>query len=80
MPEVVCCRPEGTYIMWLDFSAYGYSAEEIRELIYREANVFLESGNMFDPDNGDGYERICVPMSREVLKEAFERIAKAFNR
>lgn len=80
MPEVVCFRPEGTYIMWLDFRAYGYSAEEIRKRIYKDANVFLEGGTMFDPDQGAGYERICVPMSRSVLKEAFERIAKAFDR
>lgn len=79
MPGVTCYRPEGTYIMWMDFRKTGYSAEEIRKRIYVDANVFLESGSMFDPDEGDGFERICVPMSRKVLQEAFERIEKAFR-
>lgn len=78
MPKVKCARPEGTYILWMNFRGYEYSAEEIRKRIHKDANVFLESGTLFDPDNGEGYERICLPMSRSVVKEAFYRIEKAF--
>lgn len=79
MPKVKCFRPEGTYIMWMDFQEYGLTAEEIHKKIYIDANVVLEGGLMFDPENGAGFERICVPTSRKVIQEVFERIASQFE-
>jgi cystathionine beta-lyase len=79
MPKVKCFRPEGTYIMWMDFRDYGLSASEIHRKIYIDANVVLEGGAMFDPDEGAGFERICVSTRRAVIKEVFERIAKQFE-
>ncbi len=79
MPRVKCRRPDGTYIMWLDFRAYGLTPEEIRDRIYNKANVLLEGGRMFDPDRGAGFERVCVPSPRSLLREAFERIAAQFE-
>lgn len=80
LPEVVCWRPEGTYVLWMDFSKMGFSQEELIKCIYEEANVALESGFKFDPDGSVCYERICVPMSRQVLKEAFYRIEAALHK
>jgi len=79
MPKVKCRRPDGTYIMWMDFRAYGLSSEEIHDKIYKRANVILERGYFFDPDLGVGFERMCIPSPRSVLKEAFERMAKEFE-
>ena len=79
MPRVKCFRPEGTYIMWMDFGGYGLSAQEIHHKIYIDANVVLEGGAMFDPDHGDGFERICVSTRRSLLQEVFERIALQFG-
>lgn len=79
MPKVKFVRPEGTYVFWMDFRAYGLSAEEIRRKIYIDANVILESGTMFDPDQGEGFERICLSSPRSIIKEAFNRIAAQFK-
>lgn len=79
MPKVKFVRPEGTYIFWMDFREYGLSVEEIRRRIYVDANVVLESGAMFDPDLGDGFERVCLSSPRPIIVKAFERIAKAFE-
>lgn len=79
MPKVKCFRPEATYIMWMDFGAYGLTPEEIHKKIYVDANVVLEGGSMFDPNLGQGFERICVPASRTVIEEVFNRIAKQFE-
>ena len=79
MPKVKCVKPEGTYIFWMDFRGYGISAEEIRKRIYVNANVVLESGTMYDPDQGAGFERICLSSPRSMVQEAFERIAKEFD-
>ncbi|HAK46108.1 MAG TPA: aminotransferase [Spirochaeta sp.] len=79
MPKVKFVRPEGSYIFWMDFRGYELSAEEIRKKIYIDANVILESGTLFDPDNGEGFERICLSSPRPIIKEAFLRIAAEFK-
>jgi cystathionine beta-lyase len=78
LPLVKTVRPQGTYIMWLDFRSYGLSEGEIRDRIYNKANVILEGGSLFDPDLGAGFERICLPSPRSMIIDAFERIAAEF--
>ena len=79
MPKVKCVRSEGTYVLWMDFRDYGISAEEIRKRIYNNANIVLESGKLYDPDLGDGFERICLSSPLSIVQEAFKRIAKSFE-
>ncbi len=78
MPNVKMTVPEGTYIIWMDFSGYGISDEEVHRRIYSEANVLLEDGFRFG-DGGNGFQRMCIPSPRPVIEEAFERIARAFE-
>lgn len=78
MPQVKVRIPEGTYVMWMDFSAYGLSPDEIQDRIYNKANVILENGSMFG-EEGLQYQRICLPSPRPIIKEAFERIANEFE-
>jgi cystathionine beta-lyase len=78
MPKVKVRIPEGTYIMWMDFSAYGLSPEEVHDRIYSKANVILEDGKMFG-EEGLSYQRICIPSPRPMIREALERIARAFE-
>lgn len=78
MPELKVVIPEGTYVMWLDFGAYNLSAEEIHDRIFNKANVLLEDGNMFG-EEGEMYQRICIPSPRPLIQEAIERIAREFE-
>lgn len=78
MPKVKVRIPEGTYIMWMDFSGYGLTPEEVHDRIYNKANVLLEDGKMFG-EEGLHFQRICIPSPRPIIKEAFERIAKEFE-
>ncbi|SHK72328.1 Aminotransferase class I and II [Hespellia stercorisuis DSM 15480] len=80
MPKAKCRRPEGTYILWIDLRDYEMTPEEIHHRIYDEAGVILEGGEMFCENLGKGFERICVPSPRSVLKEAIDRMAAAMNR
>ncbi len=79
LPKVKCVRPEGTYIFWMDFRGYGLTRDEIRKKIYIDANVVLEEGRMYDPDQGTGFERICLSAPRSLVQEAFRRIAREFE-
>lgn len=78
MPTVKVNIPEGTYVMWMDFRGYGVSPKEIHHLIYNVANIILEDGEVFG-EEGTGFQRICVSSPRLLIKEALERIAKAFE-
>ncbi|UJF26102.1 MalY/PatB family protein [Planococcus sp. 107-1] len=78
MPEVKVIIPEGTYVMWLDFSGYNISAKEIHDRIFNKANVLLEDGNMFG-EEGEMYQRICIPSPRPLIQEALERISREFE-
>ncbi len=79
LPKMKCVKPEGTYILWMDFRGYGLSRDEIRKKIYVDANVALEEGTMFDPDKGEGFERMCLSSPRAMVQEAFKRIAEQFK-
>ncbi|MEH7438618.1 MalY/PatB family protein [Neobacillus drentensis] len=78
MPMVKVRIPEGTYIMWMDFSGYGLTPDEVHDRIYNKANVLLEDGKMFG-EEGLHFQRICIPSPRPIIKEAFERIAREFE-
>lgn len=79
LPWVKAYRPEGTYCLWLDFSACGLPDEEIHRRIYEDANVVLQDGTVHDPLHGQGFQRICVPCSRSVLLAALARITAQFQ-
>ena len=79
MPKVKCFRPEGTYILWLDFRDYGLSQADLRQRIYINANVILKSGSVFGEETGFGFERVCVPTRRALIKEALMRISHEFK-
>ena len=78
MPKVKCAKPEGTYLLWMDFSGYGLSDEEVHRRIYEKAWVILEDGEMFE-EKRPGWQRMTMTAPRYRILEAFERIAKEFE-
>lgn len=80
MPDVHVRRPEGTYILWIDFAdrcrSLGIDGAELHRRIYDDAKVILQDGSNFDPEGGEFFQRMCVPSSRGVILEACKRIAR----
>ncbi|MBF0779182.1 MalY/PatB family protein [Streptococcus cuniculi] len=72
-------KPEGTYLVWLDFSAYGLSHEEVHEKLRKEARVVLNDGVTF---GGEGicHARFNAATPFETVQEACERIARVFEK
>jgi len=69
--------PEGSYLLWLDFSAFGLSDSEINERILRKAKVWLDYGLMFGRE-GEYFQRINCATPRSILEQALEAICKQF--
>ena len=78
LPKVRLIEPEGTFLLWIDFSAYGLSDAELDYLIVNKAKVWLDRGTMFGKE-GECYQRINIATPRPLLKDALNRIKNAFG-
>ena len=69
--------PEGTFLLWLDFRKTGLDSDKIFERLMKNG-LWLQNGKDFGRA-GDGFMRMNVATSREIVKEALKRIEKAFE-
>ena len=75
--KIKVMKPQGTYLIWLDFSAYDISDEELRSLLRDEAKVILNRGLDFG-EEGALHARLNVAMPTSVLEEVCQRIITTF--
>ncbi len=76
-PQIKVLVPEGTYLLWLDFSKTGLSDSEINDRILNKAKVWLDSGSMFGKE-GEKFQRINCATPRIILEDALKRICSQF--
>lgn len=74
-PQAIVTQLEGTYLMWVDFSAYGPSSDELADRLLHEANVCVNAGTMYGEEAGRKYIRINLAIQRARLEEGFRRMA-----
>ena len=68
-------EPDGTYLLWVDFSAYEQDDRVLGRKFLHDAGVWLDHGTMFGPE-GEGYQRINIACPRAILEKAFDRMQK----
>ena len=76
--KIKVMKPQGTYLIWLDFSAYDISDEELRKLLRDEAKVILNRGLDFG-EEGALHARLNVAMPTSILEEVCQRIIASFS-
>lgn len=69
-------KPEGTYLLWLDFNDIGKTTNELDELLLNKGKVMLNNGEMFGP-GGEGFFRLNIGCPRSVLEDGLKRIKLA---
>ena len=88
MPKVKAVLPEASYLAWLDFSDYGLTHEQLKDLLINEAKVALNDGTTFGvrdhrgatAEIGKDYEccfRLNLGCPKSMLLDVLERIAQA---
>jgi len=77
LPEVKVMKPEATYLIWIDFSAYGLTNEDLNQKLI-EGGVGLNRGVQFGKQ-GSGFMRMNIGCPKSVLEEALIRIRKVFK-
>ena len=73
LPGVSMKKPEGTYLIWLDFSGTGMTTAELDDMIIQKAKLWLDSGAIFGKA-GEGFQRINTACPQSILREALERL------
>jgi cystathionine beta-lyase len=77
--KVKVMKPEATYLIWLDFTAYGMNDAELIKFTVEKARVGLNNGGRFGM-SGDGWLRINIGCQRSTLEEALQRLGSAFGK
>ena len=78
LPQIKLLAPQGTYLIWLDCSALGFTAEDREQWLWHKAKLWLDGGGIFGPE-GQAFERINVACPRSTLLQALEQLKKAVD-
>ena len=74
-----CLSPKGAFYVFPSISGFGRSSDETAEYILERTHVVTSPGSAFGP-YGEGYLRICYASEYERLREALDRMERAFGR
>jgi len=71
-------KTEATFLIWLDCSKMGLSHDELVEFFVYKAKLGLNDGKSFG-QTGDGFMRLNIGTSKEVLEVAMNRLLLAYR-
>ena len=77
LPYLKMIKPEGSFLLWLDFRGTGLTHEEVGDILVRKAKVALNDGIPFGKE-GYGFRRMNIGCPRSILQEGLDRIKRAF--
>ena len=77
-PKAIMTDIEGTYLVWIDFSGYGFTDDELEHLITDEAKLWLDSGKIFG-DATAQFERFNMACPRSTVEKAFHQLKDAMD-
>ena len=77
LPKIKVVELQGTYLLWLDFRAYGYSDKELSDKMLQEAKIWVDDGTMFGA-GGSGFMRFNLAAPRVYMEKAMKQLQEAF--
>lgn len=77
--KIKVMEPEGTYLVWLDFSAYAIAQPQLSEKLQNEAKVVFNDGAHFGKE-GKYFARLNVATPKNTVQEALSRIISVFGK
>ena len=78
IPGIHVRKPEGTYLMWIDYRETELTEEEMMHRLLHVGKVALEPGTKYG-EAGRGFLRINVACPFEMLQDGIERFKKALQ-
>ncbi|NQI84936.1 pyridoxal phosphate-dependent aminotransferase [Streptococcus suis] len=71
-------KPQGTYLIWLDFSDYQLEHDQLFELLQDQAKLILNDGLSFGKE-GKYHARLNAAAPFDVIEEACQRLRNVFG-
>ena len=78
MPQLKVKKPEGTYLLWVDFSNLNVDKKDLKNALINKGRIALSDGSSFGI-GGDGYYRINLACPRSMVLEGLKRIEFAIK-
>ncbi len=79
LPQAILSPLEGTYLAWINLTAYEPDAQKLEAFIAHTAKVAMDGGSWFGK-NGQGWMRMNLACPRALVEEAADRICRAFGK
>ncbi len=79
LPSIKVTEPEGTYLLWLDFSALELNDEKLHEILMNEAGVALNKGLSFG-EMGSNFMRLNIGSPQAIILDGLERMIAALKK
>lgn len=76
LPQIPVVRPEGTYLIWMDFSALGMDDKALENFCLTKAKIAFDPGCDFGT-GGSGFMRINIACPRQTLEQALTQLLEA---
>ena len=76
IPEIKLYKPDGTYLLWMDFGKLGLAGDELKDFLINEAKIGFIYGCEFGPEC-DSFARMNAACTKATMKEAMIRLEKA---
>ena len=73
IPRIKVIKPQGTYLVWLDFRSINLNSKKLNHLLKKKAQIKLTPGHTFGQP-GEGFQRINIACPRSQLKETLKRL------
>ncbi|MEG0602444.1 MAG: MalY/PatB family protein [Mucinivorans sp.] len=76
MPNVVCHKPEATFLLWLDFRAWGLCEDTLDDFLIHKARLGMNHGSMFGVE-GTCFQRMNIGAPRATISRALNQLLAA---
>lgn len=78
LPKIKVTQLQGTYLMWLDMSAYGLNKDQLHKLLTEKAQLMVNDGESFG-HGGEGFIRFNIACPRRYINAGLERLKSALE-
>ncbi|MBK3496194.1 pyridoxal phosphate-dependent aminotransferase [Viridibacillus sp. YIM B01967] len=78
VPGINITKPQGTYLLWIDYRETGLEEQEVMERLLHTGKLALDPGSKYG-ESGRGFLRMNIACPRATLEDGIERFIKAFK-
>ena len=79
LPSLKTYYPDGTYLMWIDFSKLHMEDDKLDVFLKDKAQLFLTPGYVFGKESGKGFGRMNMAAPKTLIEMALRRLKNAID-